>query len=280
MALLRWLRRLGGSRDEAATDIDEALWQQTLQQFAFLRASDTTALRRLTRAFLQRKEFHGANGLQITDAIAVAIAAQACLPVLALRRPLSGIDWYDDFVGIVVHPGSVRARREAMDEGGIVHAYDEILTGEAMQGGPVTLSWQDVAASGDSAKDGYNVVIHEFVHKIDMRDGAADGCPPLYAGFMGAASARAARTTWLAALEHEYLAFSDRLSLAERFGAAPVWLDPYAATSIDEFFAVASEAYFVNRARFATEFPQLLELFDRFFHPRGDAAPQDYAVPG
>ena len=40
--------------------------------------------------------------------MALAIAAQAVLPVLHL-----GLRWYDDFVGIVVHPDEVVARRAA-----------------------------------------------------------------------------------------------------------------------------------------------------------------------
>ena len=35
--------------------------------------------------------------------------------------------------------------------------------------------------------------------------------------------------------------------------------------TIDEFFAVACEAYFVNRVRFQGEFPALVTLFDPFF---------------
>ena len=46
---------------------------------------------------------------------------------------------------------------------------------------------------------------------------------------------------------------------------APVWLDPYGASAPDEFFAVASEAYFVNPQRFASEFPTLMPMFDAFF---------------
>lgn len=269
MAMLRWLQRLSDRQHRSPSEIGEALWQETLAHFAFLRAVDTEALRRMAGAFLDAKEFHGANGLVITDAVAVAIAAQACLPVLHLQAPLQGITWYDDFVGIVVHPGSVIARRESVDAIGVVHQFEEVLSGEAMQDGPVTLSWQDVAASGATATDGYNVVIHEFVHKIDMRGGTPDGCPPLYAGFMGATSARSARRDWMAGLQQQYLGFCDRLSLAERFGGAPVWLDAYAATSPEEFFAVASEAYFVNRARFAGAFPGLMPMFNAFFNPAG-----------
>jgi hypothetical protein len=63
--------------------------------------------------------------------LALAIAAQACLPVLHL-----GLHWYDDFRGIVVHPSAMRAQRVVQDEMGLVHHYTEELSGEAMDGGP------------------------------------------------------------------------------------------------------------------------------------------------
>jgi Mlc titration factor MtfA (ptsG expression regulator) len=181
------------------------------------------------------------------------------LPVLNL-----GLAWYDDFVGIVVHPGEVLARRTVTDEHGVVHHYDEVLAGEAMEGGPVMLNWSDVDSAGKTAEQGYNVVIHEFIHKIDMRDGAPDGCPPL--------PTRSAREAWMAVMQAEYQAFREKVIIAERFGGEATWLDTYGATGIDEFFAVACEAYFVNRQRFEAEFPALVPLLDSFFFPNGAAA--------
>ena len=248
-----WLRRR-----RSAPDIPEPLWNAALAPYPFLaqRADEERAkLRAMSAAFLAQKEFHGAGGLVITDEIALAIAAQAVLPVLHL-----GLGWYDDFVGIVVHPDEVLARRSTMDDSGVVHDWDEVLAGEAMEGGPVMLNWQDVAQAGDTADTGYNVVIHEFVHKIDLRDGAPDGCPPL--------ASREARRQWLAVLEPQYAQFRERVIKAERFGEATPWLDDYGATAIDEFFAVACEAYFVNRARFTKEFPELTALFDGFYLAR------------
>jgi Mlc titration factor MtfA (ptsG expression regulator) len=241
----------------AAPAIPEDLWQSVLATYPFLaqRPRDECAqLRMLAARFLQDKEFHGAQGLTITDEIALSIAAQAVLPVLHL-----GLGWYDDFVGIVVHPGEVVARRTQVDETGVVHAYDEVLVGEAMDQGPVMLSWHDVREAGTRFEDGYNVVIHEFVHKLDLRDGQADGCPPL--------GSRAARHAWLEVLTRTYEAFRERVIVAERFGGEPTWLDPYGAQAIDEFFAVACEGYFVQRERFAREFPDLAPLFDSFFKP-------------
>jgi MtfA peptidase len=252
--MLRWLRRR-----TAPPEVPDALWREVLAQFPFLAARperDIARLRALAAEFLASKQFHGANGFVITDRVALAIAAQAVLPVLHL-----GLRWYDDFVGIVVHPGEVVARRSTTDHDGVVHDYQEVLSGEAMHHGPVMLSWADVTAParGDEV---YNVVIHEFVHKLDMRDGAADGCPPL--------PSAAARREWQAIMEAEYQKFREQVVIAERFGGQPTWLDPYGAESIDEFFAVACEAYFVRRGRFETEFAQLVPLLDGFF--RGAAA--------
>ena len=49
-------------------------------------------------------------------------------------------------------------------------------------------------------------------------------------------------------------------------GCREYTLDDYAAHSPAEFFAVTCEAYFVNRERFAQEFPALLPLYDGFFN--------------
>ena len=246
-----WLRGL-----RAAPAIPEAAWQATLRRYRFLAElpeADGMRLRELAALFLRDKRFHGAGDFAITDEVALAIAAQAVLPLLHLP---GGLDWYDDFVGIVVHAGEVVARRRVTDVDAVVHEYDEVIAGEAMEHGPVMLSWQDVLASSVTTDDGYNVVIHEFAHKIDMRDGAVDGCPPL---------PPAARTTWLNLMQTAYERFREKTILADRFGAEPPWLDAYGAESIGEFFAVTCEAYFVNRARFGEEFAELCGLFDGFF---------------
>ena len=61
--------------------------------------------------------------------------------------------------------------------------------------------------------------------------------------------------------------FCEKVAMAKRFGAAPPWLDDYGAGSPAEFFAVACEAYFVNRERFTQDFASMTVLFDKFFIP-------------
>ncbi len=268
-----WLSRgLFGARPRR-DPIADALWHATLASHGFLAQltqSEQQTLRLLCAEFLRQKQFHGSQGLVITDAMGVAIAAQACLPLLHLEAgasPAKLLRWYDDFVGIVVHPTHVVAVRETQDEAGVVHQYREVLAGEAMDRGPVMLNWHDVARSDASAAEGYNLVIHEFAHKLELRDALGQGCPPLPRAFLGTTSSTAARAAWRAVLQPSFEGFREQVIRAERFGGTPPWMDAYAAESMSEFFAVACEAYFVQRARFTQEFPNLRALFDAFFRP-------------
>lgn len=230
--------------------IPDPLWRLTLARLPFLAArsaADQLELRRLASLFLDQKEFTGGGGLIVDDTIAVCIAAQAVLPVLKF-----GLSPYAGFVGIVVHPDEVVARREITDDDGIVHAWDEVLSGEAMAGGPVMLSWRDVADSGESADWGYNVVIHEFAHVLDMGDGEADGIPPL--------PSMAEREAWAAVIDPAYEAFCTQVDTG-----AETLLDSYGATSVDEFFAVASESFFVTPKEMRANHPDLYGLLARYF---------------
>ena len=180
-----WLTDWRRKRVLSKHRIDDALWQQATGRLRFIR--QTAKLRELSLLFLAEKQFVGARELEVSDAMRVSIAAQACLPVLEL-----GLDWYAGFTGIVVYPGDFRVRRSEIDEHGVVHEWDDELAGEAMPGGPVVLSWD--AAANDPQM---NVVIHEFAHKLDMLSGAADGVPPLHVGMSRAAwleGVRAKRT--------------------------------------------------------------------------------------
>ncbi len=253
-----WLRHRRDVRTLAKRAIPDLLWQLTLARYPFLGwrvAADVAKLRELATLFLAAKEFTGAHDLEIDDEMAVAIAAQACLPVLNL-----GLDWYDRFVGIVVHANEVVAHREAMDEDGVVHAYDEALTGEAVLAGPVTLSWSDVAGSELDDDVVYNVVIHEFAHVLDMRTGVADGVPPL--------PDRAAHAKWTHVISAEYEAFCDQVDDGE-----DTLLDPYGANAPEEFFAVAAEAFFTAPRSLRLEHPHLYSLLQSFFQQ--DTAPHE-----
>jgi MtfA peptidase len=247
-----------------ALTIEPERWQQVVRDLPFLRGFDTDAelvLRSLVARFLTEKTITGAKGVEVDDDMRLSIAAQACLPVLKL-----GLEPYADFVEVIVYPSAFHVKRQVTDEFGLVHEYDDVLSGEAMDKGPVVLSWDDVA--GDEAQG--NVIVHEFVHKIDLVDGTADGHPPMPAGL---------RRRWHKALASSFDAFVAELDAVEAsipadldpegdeaadyYGTLP--LDPYAATDEAEFFAVAAESFFVEPEIIADAFPALYGCFVDYF---------------
>jgi Mlc titration factor MtfA (ptsG expression regulator) len=229
--------------------IDDALWREAVRGLGFI--PDDPKLREAALLFLAEKQLAGARGLELTDAMRVSIAAQACLPILEL-----GLDWYSGFTGVVVYPGDFRVRRSETDEAGVVHEWDDELAGEAMPGGPVVLSWD--AAANDPEM---NVVIHEFAHKLDMLNGEADGVPPLHAGME--------RRAWVAALEQAYEGFCDAVERGK-----DTWLDPYAAEHPSEFFAVISEAFFEHPAETQRRYPDFYGQLRRFYRQDPAARPR------
>ncbi len=226
--------------------IPDALWAATVSALPFLdilAPDEQRQLRALAEDFLAEKEFSAAGGLMLNDEICVAIAAQGCLPILKL-----GLKAYRDWVGIIVYPDEFVVRRRFEDEAGIVHEYDDVLSGEAWEGGPLIVSWHDVKMAGD----GYNVVIHEFAHKLDMLNGDADGMPALH----GDLDASEWETIFYAAYDD----FCARIDSGEE-----TLIDPYASEAPAEFFAVLSESFFEIPDVVAGEYPDLYNLLRRYY---------------
>ena len=206
--------------------LDETAWQEALDLpvFAGLDEAGRTRLRERALRILADKTFTGAGGAEVDDYMRTAIAAFAALPVLEL-----GHEAYGGWQEIVVYPGEFIHDGHETDEAGVVHHIRHVRSGEAMDGGPLVLSWDDVAASGGG--EGYNVVIHEFAHKLDMRNGSVDGLPPLHSGMRV--------EDWSAAFTAAYDDFCRRVDAGEA-----TEIDPYAAESPAEFFAVLTEYFF------------------------------------
>jgi Mlc titration factor MtfA (ptsG expression regulator) len=244
------LRRWREGRILRAAALPEALWQASVAALPFLSMytpAETARLRDKVVLFLHGKGIVGAAGHDVTPLERTVIAVQACVLVLNLDLAL-----YDDFENVIVYPAEFVPRREWEDEAGVVHASRDILAGEAMPGGPVVLSWPDVEASADFAVSGMNLVIHEFAHKIDMRNGDADGFPPLPPGMSIAA--------WRTALTGAYDDFVARVERREE-----TVIDPYAAEHPGEFFAVLSEVFFAAPHLLQGEYPDVYAQFAAFY---------------
>jgi len=236
----------------ARESISDALWDGALAASPALRrlsADELARLRALALLFLHEKRFEPARGFAVTDEMRVRIGTLACLPILNL-----GIGSYDAFTSIIVYPDEFLVRdREVVDEDGVVHTGDDLLSGEAWEQGPVLLAWSEVEQSGKG--EGYNVVVHELAHKIDMLNGEVDGVPPLHAGMRLA--------EWSAAFDEAYESLLDQLERDEE-----PWLDPYAAEDPAEFFAVCSEMFFDVPERFAEEYRGVYEQLAAFYKQR------------
>ena len=232
--------------------IKHGLWTEITETLAILQgmtAVEKVHLRELTTLFLHEKKFFGAQELQLTDAMCLIIAAQACLPALGLGL---GLDCLSGWTGIIVYPGAFRINRDERDVAGVVHHQEQVLIGEAWSRGPLILSWEDVEQDLQGKQSGRNVVIHEIAHKLDMLNGPADGFPPLHQGM--------AVTEWSISLGAAYESLVQRVEHRHR-----VCINPYAATSPAEFFAVISEYFFSEPKILHTHFADVYQQLQLYY---------------
>jgi hypothetical protein len=269
--VFRWLAGRGARQkdiDRQLVQLTPDIWLPALSAHTFLRGlsdQERTALKQRTAWLLASKTFSGVQGLELTFQMRLSIAVQAALPILHLDPCL-----YEGWTEIIVYPAGFLVPRTEIDEAGVVHEYIDQVSGEAWEGGPVVLSWED--AQAPQAAD-MNVVIHEFVHKLDLQSGDAQGVPSL------AAHPDIPVTQWVHVLEEAWEDFNLALTHAEdaippdvdpESDEAAVWfahlpLDPYAAVDTAEFFAVSAEAFFVDPQGLAHWYPQWYALLSRYF---------------
>ncbi len=249
--MLRRLRRAWLQHVLYRSRIPYPLWHDCISQVPVLAALDHREqhrLRKLASLFLHEKTLVGAGGQAVDDAMRVTIAAQACLLILNLD-----LDYFDGWREIIIYPDSFVVSHEERDANGLVHETRRTLGGEAWGRGPVILSWADARPDAHPHGAASNVILHEFAHKLDMLNGAANGMPPLHPDMV--------RQQWTASLSQAY---QDLYRQVERHHHTAI--DPYASESPAEFFAVLSEVFFEQPARLHHLYPavyQQLKLFYR-----------------
>ena len=239
--------RLFRGRARAPVEVDRAELRLLLECFPALQQESVDALARRVGEVLAHKTFLGAGGFEPDERDCLVVALLAAQPVLEL-----GIDWYRDFHTFILYPGAFRAELEEVDEFGLVHQGEEIRAGEAWANGPVVLAMDEVRASAQG--QAYNVVAHELAHQIDQLNGEMDGFPPLHPSM--------SRIQWSETFGQAW----QRLQHSLEQGLEPE-LDPYAAESPAEFFAVTSELFFDVPNWFADTQPALFRQLEAFYRP-------------
>jgi Mlc titration factor MtfA (ptsG expression regulator) len=196
-------------------------------------------LRKHILIFLAEKRFFGCGGLEITDAMRVLIAAQACLLILNRKT-----DYYRKLRSILVYPSAFIVNREIVDEAGVHTSWREPRIGESWEVGRVIISWDEVEPDEWDRERGENVVLHEFAHQLDEEDGIANGTPVLGAGVR--------YDVWAQVLGAEYRALREKVTRGEA-----TLIDPYGAEDAGEFFASATECFFERPGPLCEQHPTL-----------------------
>lgn len=228
--------------------IDDALWTVVLEDsplFDRLSTSERTHLRELTTLFLGSKRFFGTHGLAVDGYMQVSVASRACLLVLNL-----GLDYYVGWHTVILYPGGFVAERVVEDEIGVVHTGVEALDGESMYGGAVVLNWEEARPVRHG--EPVDVVLHEFSHKLDERNGEANGLPPLHQDMSTA--------EWSQVFNDAYRTFTGWVEAGD-----PLPFDDYAATHPAEFFSVATESFFMEPGVLFRALPNVYRQLSRFY---------------
>ena len=195
---------------------------------------------------LRTKHWEAARGFELTDEIRVVIAVQASLLVLGL-----GFESYREVKAIVVHPTTmVRTAPRAGPVAGVVVEGPLPILGEAAhRGGPITIAWDAASDGARHPERGFNVVYHEFAHKLDMLNYVVDGTPPL--------ADEETRARWIEVCTDAY----ERV----RAGTEGGLLRDYAGVNPGEFFAVATEVFFDIPDRMRAHERDLYEVLSGFY---------------
>lgn len=224
-------------------------WKQALSipVLAALSLSEQQKLIHLADRFLKQKRLIPLQGCQLDELKSARIALIFCLPVLEL-----GFGWLDGFHEILIYPAPFVMDDEWEDDSGLVHHQRIVQSGQSWQQGPVVLNWLEVQDSFDAS--GFNLIIHEVAHKLDMRNGDRASGVPLIA----LRDVAGWEYDLVAAMSH----IQDEIDLV---GENATSIDAYAASEPAECFAVLSEYFFSAPELFAPRFPSLYQRFCLFY---------------
>jgi Mlc titration factor MtfA (ptsG expression regulator) len=246
-SLRAWRRQ----RILARHPISSADWNAVRQQLPILdglNATEEQRLRERAVLFLHHKHLTALPGVELDTRARLQLAVQAELPLLHL----ADLNWYQGFHEVVLYPDDFVSPQRHRDASGVVHEWDAEHSGEAWQQGPVILAWPGVQASGQW--DGYNLVIHELAHKLDMLGGDANGLPPLHNNMR--------IEEWAQAMQS---AFDQLNAQLDADPEAETAIDPYAAEDPAEFFAVTSEYFFSAPDLLAATYPAVYAQLALFY---------------
>lgn len=184
-------------------------------------------------------------GTTVEDIDRVLIGASAVIPIFAFPN------WqYINLREVLLYPETFGENFET--EGG-----DRVVMG-MVGDGPLQqvmiLSRHALRQGFANKTDKGNTAIHEFVHLVDKTDGDVDGVPEVL-------------------MQHQYVL--PWLQLAHRKITEILKnksdINPYGASSMAEFLAVAAEYFFERPDLLKQKHPQLFDMLEKIFSKPGEA---------
>jgi len=188
---------------------------------------------------MAEKNWEGALGFDVTDEVKVTISARASMLTVAFPKH----DYFPNVQTIIVYPAAYTAPGASV-YGSVVSSEPEARLGEAHGDGPIILSWSDIIADSEHRGHGQNLALHEFAHKLDFRDGDANGVPFL--------RDRKEVDEWAAVMSAEYADFVEHVAHSRKS-----IIRAYGAENPAEFFAVCTECFFEKPKELRAQKPEL-----------------------
>jgi Mlc titration factor MtfA (ptsG expression regulator) len=197
---------------------------------------EKTAFKKQIQIFLNEKMITGIQ-TEIDDETRVLVAVSAVIPIFKFP------DWeYNKLDEILIYPANFD--REYNFSG----RRNSILGMVMSNSSTIILSKPALFDGFWKSKDGLNVGIHEFIHKIDHEDGLVDGIP----NFL---MTREIYKRWIELVDSEM----------KKIEKGKSDINSYALTNKAEFFSVVSEYFFENPAQLENKHPELYALMTKIF---------------
>jgi Mlc titration factor MtfA (ptsG expression regulator) len=230
------------------TDAQIGIINHAVSIYKYLPTGHQEKLGGLVQLFLHEKLFVGCKDLEVTEEMKLTIAAQACILLLGINHK-----FYPKLQTIYIYPTAFVSKTLTRNSNGVLVENETVRLGESWQNGPVVLAWDDVLRGAYDIRDGQNVVMHEFAHRLDQEDGEADGTPKLGHGNSYA--------RWSQVLGEEFSILQQKKERRKRHV-----MNKYGATNEAEFFAVATETFFEKSKKLKRKHPELYETLKAYYH--------------
>ena len=221
------------------SDEGKEILQQEVAYYRNLSEADKLEFESRCLKFLDSVHIEGV-GVEVELKDYMMIAASAIIPIFAFKN------WhYPNLTNIMVYPAHLNAEYQFE-----VHTDRNIMgmIGEGAMNGQMILSKSALEYGFKHALDGQNTAIHEFVHLIDKTDGSVDGIPEQLLD-------KTSVIPFMNLIRQEI----------DKIRQHKSDIDVYGMTSPAEFFAVASEYFFENPAKFQKNHPELYHALSEIF---------------